>query len=112
MSIPCDQIDFTDPSIVDQLIDQVEAFPGCCLCGSLFSDGWGFKHSGYGCWKAHRTLLSFPQVASVVIKNGGEVVLEWPRDASCWLLPEVQAFEDQFVSMLCDRAHIFVGCTL
>ena len=34
--------------------------------------------------------LKFLQVASVVIRNGGEVVLEWPRDASCWLLPEVK----------------------
>ena len=108
VSIPCDQVDFADPSTVDQIIDQVTAFPGCCLCGSLFSDGWGFKHSGYGHWKAHRTLLSFLQVASVVIKNGGEVVLEWPRDASCWLLPEVQAFEDQFGL----RKVPFDGCAI
>ena len=96
VSAPCDQVDFADPSVIDQLVSQVSAFPGCCLCGSLFSDGWGLRQSGYGYWKAHRTLLSFLQVASVVIANGDEVVLEWPRDASCWMLPEVQAFEDQF----------------
>ena len=43
VSIPCDQVDFADPSTVDQIIDQVTAFPGCCHCGTLFSDGWGFK---------------------------------------------------------------------
>ena len=75
VSIPCDQADFADPSVIDQLVSQVSALPGCCLCGSLFSDGWGFRQSGYGYWKAHRTLLSFLQVASVVIANGGEVVL-------------------------------------
>ena len=96
VSIPCDQVDFADPSVIDQLVNQVSALPGCCLCGSLFSDGWGFRQSGYGYWKAHRTLLSFLQVASVVIANGGEVVLEWPQDSTCWMLPEVQAFEDQF----------------
>ena len=95
-SIPCDQVDFAEPSVVDQLVSQVSALPGCCLCGSLFSDGRGFRQSGYGYWKAHRALLSFLQVASVVIANGGEVVLEWPQDSSCWMLPEVQAFEDQF----------------
>ena len=52
-----------------------QLFPGCCLCGSLFSDGWGFRPSGYVYWVAHRRLLSFLQVASVVIANGGEVVL-------------------------------------
>ena len=35
VSIPCDQFDFADPSVIDQLFSQVSAFPGCCLCGSL-----------------------------------------------------------------------------
>ena len=62
--------------------------------------------------------LSFLQVASVVVADGGEVVLEWPQDSSSWMLSEVQAFEDQFglrkVSF--DGCAIglgaFVGCTL
>ena len=108
LSIPCDQVDFADPSVTGQLVCQVSAFPGCCLCGSLFSDGWGFRPSGYVYWVAHRRLLSFLQVASVVIANGGEVVLEWPRDAYCWMLPEVQAFEDQFGL----RKVSFDGCAI
>ena len=108
VSISCDKVDFDDPSVIDQLDSQVSALPGCCLCGSLFSDGWGFRQCGYGYWKAHRTLLSFLQVASVVIANGGEVVLEWPRDSSCWMLPEVQAFEDQFGL----RKVSFDGCAI
>ena len=108
VSILCDQLDFADPSVTDQLVSQVSAFPGCCLCGSLFSDGWGFRQSGYGYWKVHRTLLSFLQVASVVIANGGEVVLEWPQDSTCWMLPEVQAFEDQFGL----RRVSFDGCAI
>eukprot|EP00439_Symbiodinium_sp_Y106_P039826 s6676_g4.t2 len=108
VSIPCDQVDFADPSVIDQLVSQVSALPGCCLCGSLFSYGCGFKQSGYGYWKAHRTILSFLQVASVVVANGGEVVLEWPQDSSCWMLPEVQAFEDQFGL----RKVSFDGCAV
>ena len=108
VSIPCDQVDFADPSFIDQLVSQVSALPGCCLCGSLFSDGWGFKQSGYRCWKAHRTLLGFLQVASVVVADGGEVVLEWPQDSSSWMLSEVQAFEDQFGL----RKVSFDGCAI
>eukprot|EP00439_Symbiodinium_sp_Y106_P073536 s2681_g13.t2 len=85
VSIPCDQFDFADPSVIDQLFSQVSAFPGCAS-----------------------NTLSFLQVASVVIANGGEVVLEWPQDASCWMLPEVQAFEDQFGL----RKVSFDGCAI
>ena len=100
ISAPCDQVDFADPLIVEQLVSQVAALR------FAFQRWLGSQTNGLQSLEAQRSLLSFLQVASVVIAHGGEVVLEWPQDSSCWLLPEVQAFEDQFDL----RRVTFKGC--
>ena len=108
VTVPCDQVNLTDPVTVDQLVSQVLAAPGCCLHGSLFGDGWGRTCNGYEVWKSQRTLLGFLQVAAAVLSNGGEVVVDWPQDSSSWMLPAVQAFEDQFGL----KKVTFRGCAL
>ncbi|OLP93635.1 hypothetical protein AK812_SmicGene24425 [Symbiodinium microadriaticum] len=74
-----EQVNLTDPVTVDQLV-----------------------------WKSQRTLLGFLQVAAAVLSNDGEVVVDWPQDSSSWMLPEVQAFEDQFGF----KKVTFKGCAL
>ena len=108
VTVPCDQVNLTDPVTVDQLVSQVLALPGCSLHGSLLGDGGARKCSGYEVWKSQRTLLGFLQVAAAVLSNGGEVVVDWPQDSSSWMLPEVQAFEDQFGL----KKIVFRGCAL
>ena len=108
VTVPCDQVNLTDPVTVDQLVSQVLAVPGCSLHGSLLGDGWGRKRSGYEVWKSQRTLLGLLQVAAAVLSNGGQDVVDWPQDSSSWVLPEVQAFEEQFGL----KKVIFKGCAL
>ena len=106
IQVSCDQVDFCDPSVLDQLVLQVSAFPGCCLLGSLPGDGWQRKANGFELWKTQKYLLGFLQVAAVVMSNGGEVAIEFPRDSTCWMYTEMQAFQDQFnLKSVC-----FEGC--
>ena len=106
IQVSCDQVDFCDPSVLDQLVLQVSGFPGCCLLGSLPGDGWQRKANGFELWKTQKYLLGFLQVAAVVMSNGGEVAIEFPRDSTCWMYTEMQAFQDQFnLKSVC-----FEGC--
>ena len=108
ITVPCDQLDLSDPVIIDQLVCQASALPGCCLVCSLGGDGWGRKASGYEQWRIQRMLLGVLRLSSTIILNGGEVIVDWPQDSSCWLFPEVQAFEDQFNL----KKTCFKGCAV
>ena len=114
-----EQIDLECPELIEQLIDQVSATPGCALHGALECKSWSAwtrlnaaKHPEYLVKleqereQSRKLLMQFIRVAAVVLHFGGEVSFEWPRHAVGWSLPEVVAFIDQFGL----REALFDGC--
>ena len=117
-----DNIDLSNSTQVDQLIQQLDQRPGADAWISLpctdytpwqhmnvHRHGQAFEEKLHQRRKKSKKMFKLAkQFAVKILETGGRVAFEWPANSGWWDLPEVQAFEREH----CFRRVYFHGCML
>ena len=113
--LSAENTDMSDDREVDSLIQLMSQFPGADLFGSIPCGPWSVwqrlnkKQYGKKFEKklakqrkhSRKILANFIRCAEAIIKGGGHVAFEWPKDSEGWNLPELLQF--------CKRHDLYVA---